>query len=185
MSPEVVSMSRTERVSIGAVMIALGITLPMAFHAVGLGPTFLPMHLPVLMAALLVDPAVACLVGMVTPLLSALLTGMPALMPPIAQAMVIELGLYGLLGSLIHQRLGQDLYVSLIGAMLGGRVAYGLLGATILPLIGLRAVPLLYPVTAGLVASLPGILIQLAIVPVIVRGLQKGVPSLRRRAVQS
>ena len=36
-----------------AVMVALCVVLPGAFHSVGLGSTFAPMHIPVLMCGLL------------------------------------------------------------------------------------------------------------------------------------
>ena len=54
----------------------------MLFHlAGGMGVVFLPMHLPVLLAGFFLGPRFGLLVGIITPLLSSLLTGMPPLLP--------------------------------------------------------------------------------------------------------
>ncbi|MEW6756351.1 MAG: hypothetical protein AB1505_36070, partial [Candidatus Latescibacterota bacterium] len=77
-APAVLSL---REVTWSAVFAALGMGVPVLFHALGLGPTFLPMLLPVLAAGLSLRPLAAALVGLVTPLLSGLLTGMPPLVP--------------------------------------------------------------------------------------------------------
>ncbi|HHY47267.1 MAG TPA: ECF transporter S component [Firmicutes bacterium] len=152
----------------GALFVALGIIFPMLFHSIGAGPVFLPMHIPILLAGFLIGPAVGCVVGLVTPLLSAFLTGMPPLMPPKAQMMTVELAVYGFLAGLLYRVLRQNLVLSLVVAMIAGRVVYGLLGAYLLPMFGLKAIPVFYPITGGIVGSLPGIIIQLIFVPTIV-----------------
>ena len=61
-----------------AVLLALGILLPMFFHLFGAGgPVFLPMHLPVLLAGFLLGPLYGALIGLLSPLLSFLFTQMP------------------------------------------------------------------------------------------------------------
>ena len=55
--------------------------------------------------------------------------------------------------------------LSLLIAMFGGRLVYGVLTAYVLPLFGFDPVPVFYPITAGLVTSLPGIVIQLLLIP--------------------
>jgi hypothetical protein len=152
----------------GAVFIALGIVIPMFFHAVGAGKVFLPMHVPVLLAGFFVGPVIGGIVGFLTPLLSAILTGMPPLIPPTAQAMMVELTVYGFLSGLLYRALKQNVIVALVSAMIGGRLVYGALGAYLLPLFGLDSVPVLYPLTAGIVASLPGVVLQLVFVPGVV-----------------
>jgi hypothetical protein len=148
-----------------AAFVALGVVFPAAFHAVGLGKTFLPMHIPVLLAGLSCGPTVGLCTGAITPLLSAVTTGMPALAPPVAQGMVFELGAYGLLAGLLSRGRGGGSLAPLVGAMVGGRVIYGLQGSLVLPLFGLPRVPLLYPLTAGLVSGLPGVVLQIIVVP--------------------
>ncbi|MEW6082784.1 MAG: ECF transporter S component [Bacillota bacterium] len=157
----------------GALFVALALFLPMAFHAVGLGRIFLPMHIPVLMAGLLAGPSVGLTVGITSPILSAILTGMPPLMPPTAQVMLFELGVYGLAAGLLHHRLHLGILPSLILAILGGRLIYGVLGWLVLPLLGLPGIPLLYPLTVGLTTSLPGVLLQLVVVPSVVYAAER------------
>lgn len=41
--------SATKELVLSALFIALGVVLPMVFHAIGAGPVFLPMHIPVLL----------------------------------------------------------------------------------------------------------------------------------------
>lgn len=63
----------------------------MAFHLIGMtGPITLPMHIPVLIGGLLLSP-LALLLGIVTPVVSSLLTGMPVIYP-MAIIMAFELG---------------------------------------------------------------------------------------------
>ncbi|MGE5573858.1 MAG: ECF transporter S component [Bacteroidota bacterium] len=155
-------------ITYGAIFIALGIVFPVFFHAVGAGKVFLPMHIPVLLAGFFTGPVIGAAVGFLTPILSALLTGMPPLMPPMAQAMMAELAVYGLLSGLLYKALRQNVVVSLVAAMIGGRLVYGVLAAYILPLFGLNRVPVLYPLTGGIVGSLPGIILQLVFVPTVV-----------------
>ncbi len=173
--------SSVSRVTWGALMIALGLLFPVAFHTVGLGKAFLPMHIPVLLCGFLTDPATGLLVGVLTPLLSALLTGMPALAPPVAQAMMVELGIYGFLAGVLHRRHAVKIYPALLVTMFAGRVAYGALGALFFGLVGLVRIPVLYPVSAGLIASIPGILLQLVIVPPVVYAAERSVAALRRQ----
>lgn len=152
----------------GALFVAIGILLPIMFHAVGLGKVFLPMHIPVLLAGFFCGPFVSMLVGMITPLLSAVLTGMPPLVPPVAQMMVFELGIYGLLTGLLYERLRLGVYPSLVAAMVAGRLVYGFLGYLVLPLFGLNRVPLLAPLALAVGQSLPGVVLQLLLVPLVV-----------------
>jgi len=166
-------LNPVRQVVFAGVFIGMGVLLPMAFHAFGLGRTFLPMHIPVLVAGLLCGPVCGLMTGLVTPLLSSVLTGMPPMAPmPTAQMMVFELGAYGLLAGVLSQTARLEIIPSLIGAMIGGRLVYGALGALVLPLLGFNQIPLLYPVTAGLVTGIPGVLLQLVVVPPAVRLLQ-------------
>ncbi|MDP2859755.1 MAG: ECF transporter S component [Bacillota bacterium] len=159
---------RTRLITVCGLFISAGILIPMVFHAFGLGKVFLPMHIPVLIAGILYGPEYGLITGLITPGLSALLTGMPPLMPPTAQAMTFELAAYGVLSGLLAHRFRLSVVLSLVGAMVGGRLVYGLLGASLLLLLGFPSVPVLYPLTAGLVSSLPGVVLQLAVVPVVV-----------------
>ena len=120
-------MSQVKRAMITAVCIALCVVLPMAFHSIqNAGAIFCPMHIPVLLCGLLVGWPYGLLCGLAGPLLSSLLTGMPAM--GYLPCMMVELGAYGLLCGLFMKfvRTGKiyaDLYISLVGGLLIGRVA--------------------------------------------------------------
>src|SRR6056297_3524954 len=114
--------TKSKEIVLSGLFIALGLLVPMLFHAVGgAGPVFLPMHLPVLVGGFILSPKFAVLVGLSTPLLSSVLTGMPVLMP-MAPIMMAELGIYGLTVSLLKEK-GVNNVITLISAMIFGRIS--------------------------------------------------------------
>src|SRR4030043_1277300 len=63
-----------------AVFVMLAVFVPWVFHQFHLaGPTFLPMHIFVLIAGLLCGWRAGLLVGLFTPLVSYFISGMPAI----------------------------------------------------------------------------------------------------------
>lgn len=167
-------MSQVKRAMITAVCIALCVVLPMAFHSIqNAGAIFCPMHIPVLLCGLLVGWPYGLLCGLAGPLLSSLLTGMPAM--GYLPCMMVELGAYGLLCGLFMKfvRTGKiyaDLYISLVGGLLIGRVIAGLFRALI---FSLGSYSLAAWATGYFVTCLPGLVIQLVLVPSIVFALMK------------
>lgn len=156
-----------------AVCIALCVVLPIAFHSIpNAGSVFLPMHIPVLICGMICGWPFGFLCGLMGPLLSSALTGMP----PIAMlpAMMVECGVYGLVSGLmlkfVHTKhTFGDLYIALVTAMVAGRVLSGIAKALIFtPGMALSAW-----VTASFVTALPGILIQLLFLPSVVFTLMK------------
>ena len=107
-----------------ALFIALGVVLPIVFHSFSVlgGRMFLPMHIPVLIAGLFLGPSSGLLVGLVCPILSFLLTGMPP--PDKIITMTLELPLYGLAGGIAYRSLRIPLLISLLLALIVGRLAY-------------------------------------------------------------
>jgi len=164
----------TKSLVASALCIALGVTLPQAFHMIpNAGTVFLPMHIPVLLCGLICGWKYGFFVGMITPALSSLITGMPS--AAILPGMVCELAAYGLVSGLIinHVSLGKrvyNLYAALICAMIVGRVFSGVLNSLIF-----RAgnYSLIIWLTASFVTALPGIIIQLCAIPCLVLALEK------------
>lgn len=156
---------------ISALLLALGLVLPSFFHLFGAGPVFLPMHLPVLICGLACGAPYGAACGLILPYLSSVLTGMPPLYPT-AVSMSLELCTYGLVTGLLFQKLKQNLYVSLVVSMLCGRAVSGLANAVLLGMAG-KPYGLATFLTASFVSGLPGILIQLIVVPVVVALLIK------------
>ena len=153
--------------TITGLLLAVGLLLPMLFHslfgAAG-GQTFLPMHYAVLLGGLLLGPVVGAFLGVTTPLLSTLMTGMPpvAILPP----MVVELAAYGLVAGVVHRHWRLAPLWSLLLAMTAGRIALGLAVALLGPSIGLKAEPVAYVLT-GIVTGLPGIAVQIVVIPIL------------------
>ena len=156
---------------LAALFLALGILLPMPFHVVGAGSAFLPMHIPVLLCGLICGWQYGALCGFIVPLLSSLFTGMPPIFPT-APAMMLELCAYGVMTGLLYRRAKQNIYVSLIGSMLAGRVVSGLANAVFMGMAG-KAYGFSMFLTGAFVTALPGIVIQLIAVPLIVMALEK------------
>ena len=158
-----------------AVLMALCVILPMALHFIpNAGVLLSPMHLPVLLCGLICGWPYGLVCGLIGPLLSSLITGMPP-MGPVLYGMMIELAVYGLvtglLMKLIHTgKLMADFYISLVAAMLAGRIVGGLAKALI---FSAGSYSLKAWATAYFVSSLPGIVLQLLLLPVLYLALQK------------
>lgn len=163
---------KAKLVVLAGVFVALGVLIPYVFHVTGIGGTvFLPMHIPVLLGATILPPGLAALVGIVSPVLSHLATGMPPVFPvPIMPLMVIELGVMGAVMSLLARHWRLNLWLALIGAMVAGRIALGLGVIAVAPMFGVDLHPIHY-VWGGLVTGLPGIAIQLVVIPPLARKL--------------
>ena len=168
-------ITSVKRTTLCALFIALCYVLPIAFHAVGAGSILSPMHLPVLMCGLICGSGYGALCGIIGPVLSHLLGGMPPL--PMLVRMVPELCVYGLVGGITMKyirtgRAAADVYISLVITMIAGRIVGGI------------ATAIFYTVTSGVysialwatsyfVEGLPGIVAHLILVPVLVLTLQK------------
>lgn len=149
-----------------AMLLALGLVLPTFFHLFGAGTVFLPMHIPVLIAGLACGSPYGAACGLILPYLSSVLTGMPPLYP-VAVAMSLELCAYGVVTGLLFRKLKVNLYVALVGGMLCGRIVSGAANAILMGVAG-KPYGLATFLTVSFVDGLPGILIQLIVVPVVV-----------------
>lgn len=164
-------MSHTRKLISVATFVALGISMPVAFHFFGgAGQMFLPMHIPVLIAGLLLGVKCGLAAGVLTPLLSSLTTGMPPLMPMLP-IMIIELGIYGAVTGYLYRQRKLPLIWSLIGAMLAGRVAAALLVAGMAALFLVKMQPAPF-IIASVSTGLPGVVIQIVFVPLLVKRLE-------------
>lgn len=166
-------MSMIKRMVLSALCVALCVVLPIAFHVIpNAGSVFLPMHIPVLLCGLVCGWQYGLLCGVMGPLVSSILTGMPpaAVLP----SMIVECGVYGCTAGLMMEyirtgRTSADLYISLPTAMLVGRLLSGISKALIFaPDTSLKAWA-----TASFVTGLPGILVQLIFIPAIVAALMR------------
>jgi uncharacterized membrane protein len=155
-------------------MVAVGVLLPLiTSHGFGVqGTVLLPMHIPVLLSGLLLGPRYGLMVGLVTPALSCLLTSMPPVYPMLP-IMLCELAVYGLASGLLAKKF--SVHISLIGAMLSGRLTYAaVFYALLLNDPDMKALS----VTAAVTTGIAGIVIQVILIPplaLILRGPDKDV----------
>lgn len=167
-------MSNVKKSIITAICLALCVVLPQAFHSIPqAGSIYLPMHIPVLLCGLICGWSYGLLCGFLGPVLSTLLTGMPsvALLP----SMAAECACYGLLSGLmmkiIHTKIIYiDLYLSLIISMLGGRIVAGIARALI---FAPGETTIITWATSFFITGLPGIIIQLLLIPSIIFALMQ------------
>lgn len=159
-----------------AVCMALCVVLPLALHAIpNAGKLFSPMHIPVLLCGLVCGWQYGLVCGLMGPVLSSLLTGMPPMGTPTLYGMIIELAVYGLTAGLmmrlVHTKSQTaDLYISLVTAMLAGRIIGGLSKALF---FSAGSYTFSAWAAAYFTGSLPGIIIHLILVPVLYLALCK------------
>lgn len=167
-------MTTVKKSIITAVCIALCYVIPLMFHGIqNAGQIFCPMHIPVFICGLICGWPYGLLCGIAGPALSSALSGMP----PIAMlpSMMVELAVYGvaagLMMKLVHTKnTYADLYISLIVAIICGRVLAGVAKALI---FAKGSYTIATWVAGSVVTSWPGTVIQLVFIPSIVFALMK------------
>ena len=153
-----------------AAFVALSVLTPWIFHQFQLaGATWLPMHFFIFVAALAGGWQAGALVGLLTPFASFAVSGMPALtvLPQVA----VEVTAYGLVAGLLRQKLNLNVFWSLLGAMVAGRLALlvavfvvqAVTGSVYSPL-GPSATPF-NAVWNTVAQSWPGLLAQIILIP--------------------
>lgn len=170
---------KTRRLTFGALCLALALLLPQLFHMIGMqqaGQVFLPMHIPVLIGGMVLGWQYGALLGLLAPFVSFVLTGMPSAQRVVF--MMCELCGYGLCSGLLFQqfRWKENLfgaYLSLLIAMIFGRLVYGLLLCAAAALLGMQLGGFT-AVWAAVIAGIPGIITQLLFLPALVRIVEKG-----------
>ena len=170
-----IKLSPVTKCVTAAVCMALCVILPLAVHGIPNAGTLLsPMHLPVLLCGLICGWPYGLICGLIGPLLSSMNSSMPPA-GPILYGMLVELAFYGLISGLLMQlihtgKTTADLYISLTAAMLAGRIAGGLAKAFF---FSAGSYSFSIWATAYFVSTLPGILLQLLLLPVLYFALQR------------
>jgi len=170
-------MSRIKKACICAICIALCYVLPIALHSLGLGSVLSPMHIPVLLCGLVCGGFYGLFCGIAGPVLSSVLSGMP----PAAMlvTMVPELMIYGLFTGLMMKwvrtgKLLPDVYLSLVAAMVLGRIVGGIAKALFIAVMATGdAFSIGIWATSYFVGTLPGIVVHLVLIPLLVTVLMK------------
>lgn len=165
---------KTRKITLSGLFIALGILLPFLTGQIpSIGNKLLPMHIPVLLAGYVLGGTSGLLVGFITPILRSVLYTMPPMFPH-AIAMAFELATYGLITGILYKSLPKkqiNILVTLVGAMVAGRIVWGIVTFF---LYGIQGNPFNLQIffTAAVVNAIPGIILQIILIPLLVAGLE-------------
>lgn len=165
---------KVKNIVICGLMVALGVLLPQVFHVFGSmgGMLFLPIHYGVFLAGMLLPPGYGGIAGILIPALSGLIIGMPPV--PKVYFMMPELVTYGLVTGVLKEKMLP--VKALIIAMVSGRIVYGLSLLVGNYILGMKAPFMQFSsFSYGIAVGIPGLLIQLIVIPIIVKKVHKGV----------
>lgn len=161
---------------LAAMFLAIGLLLPFVTGQIPqIGNMLLPMHLPVLLCGLICGWQYGLTIGFITPILRYFIFGMPILFP-IGLPMAFELATYGLVVGLIYGlskwKCILSLYRALIIAMISGRIVWGIVRLFMLGFAG-EAFTWKMFIAGALLNAIPGIILQLVLIPAIMFALDK------------
>lgn len=165
----------SKKMVLTAFFIALGFILPFFTGQVpSIGNKLLPMHIPILLCGFVCGWRYGLIAGFITPITRSLIYGMPPMFP-IAASMAFELATYGLIAGFLYHKLAKtktNLFISLISAMIGGRIVWGIVSYLI---YGMKNIPYGLEIFIGgaFLNAIPGIIIQLIIIPIVITALEK------------
>ena len=164
-----------KKMTLSAMFLALAFVMPFLTGQIPqVGSMLCPMHIPVLLCGFFCGAPWGTVVGFVAPLLRSFTLGMPPMFPT-AFCMAFELATYGLVAGLLYSKLPKkkvSVYTSLIAAMIVGRIVWGLMMLLCMGLdtskFGMTAF-----ISGAVTTAIPGIVLQIVLIPVIVITLEK------------
>ena len=170
------------RLTYAALYLALALVLPFVTGQIPeIGSALCPMHIPALLCGFMCGWPWGLAVGFIAPLLRSVLFGMPALFPG-AVAMAFELAVYGGMAGFLRRKLPRRkgmLYAVLLISMIAGRLVWGAVRVILAGLSGSSFTWALF--LAGAVTNaVPGIILQLVLIPVLVAAMERAGLSLNR-----
>ena len=166
-------MNKTKYITLIGLFLAIGLILPyISGHAIGIpGTVLLPMYLPIIVAGFILGPSAGYFLGMIVPTLSHILFNMPPIF--ILPVMIVDLSLYGLMVGILSNKLKLNIYISLILSLIISKLGY----ATVLYIcLNILHIELFTKTTSALttiIVGLPGIIIQIIIIPPLIKILRK------------
>lgn len=166
----------TKNLTLSAMFLAVGMVLPFLTGQIPqIGNMMLPMHIPVLLCGLICGWQYGAVLGFVLPLLRYLVFGMPVLFPT-GIAMAFELMTYGLVIGLMYSlskwKCIIALYRALLTAMIAGRLVWAAAQLVLLGISG-GAFTMKMFLAGAFLNAVPGILIQLVLIPTVMAALGK------------
>ncbi len=173
---------------VAAMFLAMAYVLPFFTGQIPqIGSMLCPMHIPVLLCGFICGWPWGLAVGLFAPLLRSAVLGMPPFFPT-AVCMAFELATYGAVSGFLHKWLLKKrgvfyyifLYVSLIFAMVAGRLVWGLV---MIVCTGIKGGSFGFTafLTGAVINALPGIVIQIVLVPIVVMLSERVIGSAENR----
>ena len=165
-------MNNVKKLAVTAMLFAVGMVLPFFIGQIpAIGKMLLPMHIPVLLCGFIVGWQYGALIGFLLPIVRGLVFGMPPLYPN-AVAMAFEMAAYGFVSGYLYSharwQCTKMLYISLVTAMLAGRIVWAFAEVILLGIGGNTFTWEMFAAGAFLNA-IPGIIVQLVLIPLIRR----------------
>lgn len=166
---------RIRKLTFSALYLAIALVLPFITGQIPeIGAMLSPMHIPVLLCGFVCGWPWGLAVGLIAPMLRSVLFGMPPMFPT-AIAMTFELAVYGAVSGILYKLLPRktwSIYVSLIIAMIAGRIVWG---AARFVLAGLShsEFPMSAFLAGAVLNAIPGIILHIILIPILVIVLEK------------
>ncbi len=165
----------TLKLILSAMFLALSFVLPFVTGQIPqVGAMLLPMHIPVILCGFICGAPWGLIVGATAPLLRSLILSMPPLFPT-AISMAFELATYGFLSGLLYRVLPKkkiNIYFSLIISMIAGRIVWGIVQLCLFG-FDIEKFPLSAFFSGAVVNAIPGIILQILLIPVVIVILEK------------
>ncbi len=171
------------KLTYSALFTALALVLPFVTGQIPeVGAMLCPMHIPTLLCGFICGAPWGLAVGFIAPLLRSVIFGMPPML--VAVAMAVEMAVYGLVSGVLYRKLpGKKwtIYVSLLAAMVLGRIAWGGVQFVIAGLQNTTFTAAAF--LAGAVTSaIPGIILQIVLIPIVIMALERAGLVISRKA---
>ena len=165
-----------QNLAAAAMLFALGLVLPFVTgHIPEIGNMLLPMHLPVLLCGFVCGWKYGLATGALLPIIRSLIFGMPPLFPN-AVTLAFELAVYGFLTGFIYcifkKKNITSVYISLITAMIAGRIVKGIANAICYG-IDDKGYTFMMFISGAFIEAVPGIIIQLILIPSVLIAIKK------------
>lgn len=167
--------TKITKLILSALFLAMALVLPFLTGQIPeVGSMLCPMHIPALLCGFFCGWPWGLMVGIVAPVLRSVTFGMPPMFP-VAICMAFELAAYGAVSGALYAKLPKkksSIYIALLVAMVAGRLVWGAAQFVCLGLSG--SAFSLSAFWAGAVASaIPGIIVQIVLIPLLVMALEK------------
>ena len=173
---------QVRKLTYSALFLAIALVLPLLTAQIPeIGKSLCPMHIPVLLCGFLCGWPWGLAVGFIAPLLRSVIFGMPVMFPG-AVAMAFELAVYGCVSGLLYKLLPKtkvNIYVTLIIAMIAGRVVWGIVRLILAGLSG-NAFTWTMFISGAITTAIPGMILHIVLIPILVMVLERAGLSLNK-----